>query len=74
MLTIDELDDCRALLWADERSRLPADHPDHISGKARDLIYSRALARMERQCDAMIAAMLRELGDEAADDMRWPQR
>lgn len=55
------LDDRHAILWADERSRLPADHPQHISREARDLIFSRALARMEAQVDAMIEAVLREL-------------
>ncbi len=46
----------------DERSRLPTDHPQHISWEARDVIFHRALAGMERQVDAMVAAMLRELG------------
>ena len=60
-MTLDHLDDRYALLWADECSRLPADHPDQISREARDLIFSRSLARMERQVDDMIVAMLRGL-------------
>jgi len=63
-ISLHDLEDHHALLWANERSRLPADHPDHISREAQDVIFSRALIRMERQCDTLIAAMLRDLGAE----------
>lgn len=65
-ISIYDFDDRYAIFWADERSRLPPDHPDH-SREARDLISGRALARMERQVDAMIAAMSREFGAEGPD-------
>lgn len=64
MMSLNDPDEHSALRWADKRSRLPADHPQHISREARELIFSRALARMEQQCDALIAAMVRELGAE----------
>lgn len=54
-ISLDDPHDRRTLLWADERSCLPADHPDHIS---------RALQRIEAEVDTMIAAMHRELGEE----------
>lgn len=63
-ISLHDLDDRYAILWADERSRRPPDHPDHISREARNLILSRALARMERQVDAMLLAVLRELPGE----------
>jgi len=67
-LSIDDLDDSYALHWTEQRSRLPTDHPHHISHEARGVI-ARALAGMERQCDEMIAAMLRELGEEVSTDI-----
>jgi hypothetical protein len=66
-ISLYDLDDRYAILWADERTRLPADHADHISREARDVIFARALGRMEAQCDELIAAVLRELGAEVSD-------
>jgi hypothetical protein len=60
-ISLYDLDDTYALMWAEERSRLPVDHPYRISRQARDVIFNRALTRMERQCDALTAAMLHEL-------------
>ena len=47
----------------------PADHPHHLGCEARDAVFARAIAGMERRCDAMIETVLRELDAEAPADM-----